>query len=205
MNDLTPSYLKEPVPDPRTHLFGPRSTNVLPPIPCRNDRFKNSFYPDAERLWNCVGVDFRSITKTSVFKSSYLKIIRPPKKDIFGINDPEGVKHLFQLRVELSPLKAHRKRHGFSDVDDHNCLCGNGVEDSFHFLLLCPFFTVHRTKLVADVSQVVDGFDNLSSRDKLSCLLYGINGLSDTLNRSILYGTITFISNSDRFNRNRVA
>ena len=30
MNNLTPLYLKEPVPDPHIHLFGPRSTNASP-------------------------------------------------------------------------------------------------------------------------------------------------------------------------------
>ena len=47
MNNLTPPYLKEPIPDPLLHLFGPRSTNVLPSILCKNQRFKDSFYPDA--------------------------------------------------------------------------------------------------------------------------------------------------------------
>ena len=80
MNNLTPAYLMEPVPDPQTHLFGPRSTNVLPPIPCRTDRFMNSFYPDAVLKWNSIGVEFRSITKLSDFKIAVLDLIRPKKK-----------------------------------------------------------------------------------------------------------------------------
>ena len=82
MNGLTPSYLLEPVPDPLTHLFGSRSTNVLPCIPCRNDRYKNSFYPDAVEKWNSVGVELRSVVKLSAFKSSILEMIRPPGRDI---------------------------------------------------------------------------------------------------------------------------
>ena len=201
MNDLTPSYLREPVPDPQIHLFGPRSTNVLPPIPCRNDRFKNSFYPDAVRMWNNVGVEFRSIPKLSDFKSSYLEIISPLKRDIFGIHDPDGVGRLFQLRVGLSPLRAHRKRHGFKDADDDTCTCGSGAEDSFHFLLSCPFFSNYRTDFLGGVSRVVDSFPGMSGGEKLSCLLYGLNGLSDALNRDILCGTMKFISDSGRFNR----
>ena len=92
MNNLTPQYLREPVPDPRMHLFGPRSTNVLPPIPCKTDRFKSSFYPDSVEKWNDVGVEFRSIAKLSDFKSSYVHLIRPIKKDIFNVHNPDGIK-----------------------------------------------------------------------------------------------------------------
>ena len=80
MNNLTPKYLKEPIPDPHSHLFGPRSTNVIPPIYCRNDRYKRSFYPDAIDKWNNIGVECRSIEKISDFKVSIVDIIRPPKK-----------------------------------------------------------------------------------------------------------------------------
>ena len=151
MNNLTPPYLKEP--DPQTHLFGPRSTNVLPPIPCKNDRYKNSFYPDAVEKWNNIGVEFRSIVKLSDFKSSVLEIIRPPKKDIFDIHNPDGINRIFQLRVGLSPLKAHKKAHNFQDTLNNICLCGNGVEDTEHYLLLCPFFTDARNILFDNVAR----------------------------------------------------
>ena len=136
MNNLTPSYLRDPVPDPQIHLFGPRSTNVLPAIPYRNDRFKSSFYLDAVDKWNNVGVEFRSIAKLSDFKFSYLEIIRPPKTDIFNVHNPYGIERIFQLRVGLSPLKAHKKSHGFGDVESDICLCGDGAEDSIHFYAL---------------------------------------------------------------------
>ena len=61
MHDLTPPYLKEPVPEPRRLLFGSRSTNVLPLIPCKTDQYSNSIYPDAVRSWNKIGVELRSL------------------------------------------------------------------------------------------------------------------------------------------------
>ena len=48
-NDLTPLYLKEAIPQPRTFLYGQRRENVLHEIPCRTTRFVNSFYPDTTR------------------------------------------------------------------------------------------------------------------------------------------------------------
>ena len=45
-NDLTPLYLKEAIPQPRTFLYAQRRENALHKIPCRTTRFFNSFYPD---------------------------------------------------------------------------------------------------------------------------------------------------------------
>ena len=204
MNNLTPQYLREPVPDPQMHLFGPRSTNVLPPIPCKTDRFKSSFYPDSVEKWNDVGVEFRSIAKLSDFKSSYVQLIRPIKKDIFNVHNPDGIKRIFQLRVGLSPLRAHKKSHNFGDTESGVCLCGGGAEDTMHFLLVCPFFSSFRTSLFDNISKILVHFVNLSKKDQLACLLYGYNGLSDSQNSEILSETIDFIFKSQRFDQERI-
>ena len=51
----------KPVLEPMRLLFGSRSTNVLPLIPCKTDRYSNYFYPDAVKSWNKIGVEPRSI------------------------------------------------------------------------------------------------------------------------------------------------
>ena len=104
-NDLIPSYLKEPIPQPRMFLYGQRRENVLHEIPCRTSRFLNSFYPDTIRSLNNIGYEFRNCSNLSKFKSKLLNLTRPPKKSIFDIHDPCGIKLLFQLRVGLSPLR----------------------------------------------------------------------------------------------------
>ena len=130
-NDLTPSYLKEPIPQPRTFLYGQRRENVLHEIPCRTSRFLNSFYPDTIRSWNNIGFEFRNSSSLSKFKSKLLSLIRPTQKSIFSIHDPCGIKLLFQLRVGLSPLKGHKKNHNFSDTPSAIC-------DTIHFFI-CNF------------------------------------------------------------------
>ena len=94
-------------------LYGQRRENVLHEIPCRTSRFLNSFYTDTIRSWNNIGYEFRNCSSLSKFKSKSLNLIRPPKKSIFGIHEPCGIKLLFQLRVGLSPLKGHKKNHNF--------------------------------------------------------------------------------------------
>ena len=42
-NNLTPLYLKDPIPSIRTHLFGSRSENVLNELRCKSKRYSNSF------------------------------------------------------------------------------------------------------------------------------------------------------------------
>ncbi len=138
--------------------------------------------------------------KLSNFKSSYIKLIRPAKKDIFNIHNPDGMKRIYQLRVGLSPFKAHKKSHNFSDTDNDTCLCGNGAEDTMHFLLSCSHFTFYRTSLFSKISQIVINFPILSREDQVACLLYGFHGLSDILNTQILNETIDFIVKSQRFN-----
>ena len=201
MNNLTPKYLAEPIPNPHSHLFGPRSTNVIPPIYCRNDRYKCSFYPDAIDKWNNIGVEIRSIEKISDFKASIVDIIRPPKKDIFNVHNPDGSKLIFQLRVGLSPLRAHKVAHNFQDTPSNICLCGTGIEDTAHFLIVCPFFANKRNKLFTEITAVHQDFENLSTTEKVNALLYGINGLNDIQNTNILNATIVFLLESGRFDR----
>ena len=45
VHELTPPYLKTPIPLQRSHLFGSRRTNILYPIFCRSERYQNSFFP----------------------------------------------------------------------------------------------------------------------------------------------------------------
>ena len=51
-NNLTPSYLKDPIPPIRVHLFGIRSENVLNEIRCKTKSYSNSFYPESIKWWN---------------------------------------------------------------------------------------------------------------------------------------------------------
>ena len=114
-NGFTPTYLKTPVPCPRNHLFGTRNENDLHSIKCRTNAYLHSFYPHSVKIWNEIGPTLRQVPSLSIFKSNVLKLIRPQKKNVFNIHDPEGTKRLFQLRVGLSPLRYHKKRHNFKD------------------------------------------------------------------------------------------
>ena len=68
------------------------------------------------KIWNEIGPALRQAPSLIIFKSNTLKLIRPEKKNVFIIHEPKGIKRLFQLRVGVSPLRHHKKRHNFKMV-----------------------------------------------------------------------------------------
>ena len=62
-NDLTPNYLKIPVPPTRSHLYGLRSDNVLNFIKCRTNPYSNTFCPHSVKIWNEIGPAFRFLNQ----------------------------------------------------------------------------------------------------------------------------------------------
>ena len=196
-NNLTPQYLKNIL--PTTCHNSRRNDKEFREIICHTLRYKNSFFPDAVKSWNNVSADFRNSNSLVIFKNKIFSLIRPSPKSFFGIHDPAGLKLLFQLRVGLSQLKYHKKRHNFADTTNDTCECTLGTEDTSHFLFHCPFHSTPREILIQTVS-------NILNRNNLHHLIYhadtylfGNHVLNLIENKSILSATIAFIKESERF------
>ena len=161
----------------------------------------NSFYSDAVRSWNDIGTNLRNAKTLSVFKEELLKIIRPTKKDIFNIHDC-GLKWIFQLRVGLSHLRAHKTRHKFIDTPSDLCHCLKSSETTEHFLLECSLFDAHRRDLINLLENIsFTRMENISPKDKVQLLLYGHESFNPHENRTLLNTTINFIRKSGRFSQ----
>ena len=95
--------------------------------------------------------------RTEKFKSSFysnlLSIVRFPAKSVFGIHDPIGLPYLTQFRVGLSKLDFHK--HNFRDTIKPMCPANDGIEDTEHFLLLCPSFDLQRRALLAGIVELL--------------------------------------------------
>ena len=202
MNNLTPDYLRHPIPLLRGH-YGFRSANILHALPWRNARFQNSFYPDSIKSWNNLGPELTGAKSLSIFKTSILKLIKPVKKDIFNIHNRKGIGWIFQLRVGLSPLNSHKKKHNFADTRVDTCLCTMNAESTQHFLLECPFYSAHRKELLETVNPILflNDLENISDDKKVHLFLYGHKKLNFIENRTVLKAIIKFISKSSRFSR----
>ena len=158
-------------------------------LKARTEKFKASFYPNCLSEWNKLEPELRHAPSVAVFKKKLLSIIRPPAKSVFGIHDPKGLSYLTQLRIGLSKLNFHKFKHNFRDTVNPMCPTSDGIEDTEHFLLLCPSFDVQRQDLLAEIARLLQPVIQIAdlSNDALTqLLLYGDHDLSNNLNRSIL-------------------
>ena len=197
IDDKTPSYLKNKLPPTRL----PFLLNVFRDIKCRTDRHKNSFFPDAISSWNEIITHFEHFPTCYVLKKHLSSLFRPKSKPIFGLHDPEGLRHLFQLRLGLSHLRSHKKNHNFVDTPSNICLCKQGTEDTYHFLLSCQFYRNYRTALVSTVSDILQKNGVALAANELLVYLYGHPSLNDSENRIILQSTIKYINETGRFSK----
>ena len=200
MNNLTPEYLKVPIPPLHGHLFGCRSTNVIRPISCRTERYQNSFFPNGVTSWNDIGPELRGSKSLSAFKKNILNIIRPKKRSVFDIHDPNGIRWIFLLRVGLSPLKSHKKAHNFLDTPTDKCTC-NQAETTSHFLLKCIKYENQRLILFQQLNQtrLANEMPAFKESEMTQVLLYGHEIFNYHENQTILNGTINFIRSTARF------
>ena len=159
----------------------------------------NSFFPDAIASWNIILTHFDNIPSIDILKNHIISLIRPKAKSIFGIHDPLGLRYLLQLRVNLSSLRGHKRRHNFFDTPSDNCHCNQGVEDTSHFLFSCPSYATQRATLAASVIEILqkNNLNHLGNQSQL--YLYGHRSINYTDNRNILLSTIKYIKDTQRF------
>ena len=129
-----------------------------------------------------------------------MRLIRPPKRSLFGFYDTEGVRLLTCLRVEFSDLREHKFRNN-CQCSSPMCFCQTGIETTNTFS--CTAHTGHGSHLrdlLDRISNVVDvDPKNLSSTDLCTLLLNGNScSLVDT-NHHSPESTIFFVKSTSRF------
>ena len=100
ISDKTPSYLKNKLPRQRTPLYIHKNRNTFHEIRCKSFRYMNSFFPDATTSWNMLSHILKTFHLLINLKIiSYISLVRPKGRYIFGIHDPLGLRYQFQLGV----------------------------------------------------------------------------------------------------------
>ena len=195
VNNITPSYMAEPIPPLQQSHYTLRNPDVIGRIRARTEKFRSSFHPSCLTEWNELDPEIRLAPSVTVFKKKLLSIIRPPVKSVFGIHDPMGLSRLTQFRVDLSKLNLHKFRHNFKDTVNPMFPTNDGVEDTEHFLLLCPSFAVQRQNLLAQILPLLRplGYANFSNEVLAQILSYGDENLPNDVNRNILELTLKFM------------
>ena len=109
------------------------------------------------------------------------------------------MKWLFQLRVRLSPLYAHKLNHNFSDTPCDECGACKLTEDLEDFFLHCIRFTESRNTLLNSLLTLNVNFDQLNPLNKVKLLLHGDTSFSDAINKLVLISTLKFLRDCERF------
>ena len=198
-NKKTPSYLKDKLPKNCRPLFGGEDRPFFHGFICRTNRYMKSFFPDAITSWNIIMEHFGNTPSFNKLKDHLISLFRPNTKSIFGIHDPLGIRYLFQLRVSLSPLRSHKRRHNFNDISSDICHCNQGIEDTGHFLFLFPSYATQRATLKTSVNEILQKKNLNHLENQLQLYLYGQDSISYTDNRNILFSTIKYIKDTQRF------
>ena len=194
-----PPYLYKHIPLQTAHLYRNRHSNVFHDIKCRTSKYMQSFFPDCVKAWNKIDDEIRNSDSLGIFKERLFTLIRPMKRSIFNIHDPTGIRHIFNLRLGLSPLKYHKYRHNFQDEQSGLCDCNQANEDSYHFVLKCTRFTIERNILLNQVRPILRARDIIQHIDTLDLYLYGLKQLSEIDNQKIIIATIKYIKQTGRF------
>ena len=198
-NNTTPSYLKDKLPPNRRPLYRSTNSHTFHGIRCKTSRYMNSFLPDAINSWNNIITNFQNNPTFTSLKAHILSLIRPKIKSTFGVHDPLGLPYLFQLRVNLSPLRSHKRHHNFADTPSEICECDQGVECTRHFIFECPRYANHRATLAVSVIDILQRNNLNHLGNQLELYLYGHPSLNLVDNRQILLSTIKYIKDTKRF------
>ena len=87
----------------------------------RTDCFKYSFFSNSLSEWSQLAPEIQNLGPIVVFKSKLLSFIRPSKRSIFNVNNPEGVKYLTRLHLRFNHLNERKFRLGFLDTSNPLC------------------------------------------------------------------------------------
>ena len=197
MSTQYPKYLFDIIPS--SESFYDTCKKQRPFFNCRTDCFKYCFFPNSLSERSQHASEIQNSESIATFKSKLLSFIRPSKRSIFNVNDPEGVKYLTRLRLRFSHLNEHKFRHGFLDTLNPLCNRSLEVEDNEHFFLRCLNFENAQRSLFINISSINSSFKNFPSHLKVGLLLYGDSKLSAIDNNLILKASIKYIMTTNRF------
>ena len=135
----------------------------------------------------------KMLREENVFTFPQLRKSLGPKRPIL-FNSTESRSQ----QAKLSQIQAQ-----FRDTTNPMCATNDGIEDTEHFLLLCPCFDVHRRDLLAGIFALLRPLEyvDLANECLLQLLLYGNKDFPDSVNRHILELTLNFIHNNGRFDQ----
>ena len=101
--------------------------------------------------------------------------------------------------MSLSPSRSHKGCRNFVDTPSDICHCDQGIENTHHFLFICPTYVTQRATLVTGVNEILlkNNLDHLENQSQL--YLYGHDSISYADNSNIRISTLKYIKETRRF------
>ena len=201
-NNSVPAYINNITPNTRMQdtvreLRSTRNETVTEP-PAHTHGYRRSFIPSTAKLWNKMSSDLRQTAANSVrFKKHLMRAMAPkPANPYFSIGSRRGNILHTRLRLNSSNLQAHLYAQG--KADSPSCSCGYPREDTQHFFLTCPLYTLPRITLFEKLSNIPSlDFSNLSRVQKIKCIIKGPDGNTPT-RKTIAIATQCFLFDTQR-------
>ena len=199
LNTKFPNYLYEVVEKQIPTNVRQRDRGELMEIFANTSNLKLSFFPSTIRDWNSLEDDIKYSNSKLIFKNRLINKIRPKKRTYYGLSENDKVKYLTILRMDLSPLRAHKFLNNFNDTSDEYCIACGTLEDTKHFLLHCDSYRLSRTILMQRISSIVKmNILTLSDNKIKDIFLYGSSSYDYDTNTKILKEVTSFIAGTKR-------
>ena len=171
----------------------------------KKTKYRASFFLSAIVDWNGLSVDLVRVDSLNKLKK-YLneKFIIDDRVLFYNTIVGKGTKLLTQIRLGLSPLKAHLFAYNIGENPFCQC-CLTHIETSIHYLFECVKFTNERVTYLEALSCHLTNANhptpvNLWNLHDLADLcLKGSNKLDSSTNFLILNATTEFLLSSHRF------
>ena len=140
---MSPKHLSYIIPS-TNRRYSSRNANNIPLVRANTNYFMNIFFPSTITEWNKLDLSMRKSTSLNIFKSRLLRFVRPLENSWSTCHNPIGIKYLTRIRHGFSHLRYHKFKHGFLDAIDPLCSCSTGIENTVHYFLHCPNFSLAR-------------------------------------------------------------
>ena len=193
-NNLTPRYLKTPLPAPHPNRYNLRHNNNFPTIHTRLTCVRESFYPSVLREWNLLTNDTVNLPTLPQFKAySKNKVPKPKLYSKLCIGKPGA--WLTRIRMGLSALNAQRFTYNF--IDSPICeQCNQSAETPQHYFLACQSYVAARQTLL-DTLRLDHNINIFDQQHLLNTIL---NGTSNTIINTGLYNAVCeYMTTTNRF------
>jgi len=192
INGASPEYLTEHIPQhvgDRVPTYGLRNRSNITPFFTRTERFRNSFFPRAVRLWNSLDLSIRNSPSYKSFKAKLMPTNPNSCAELYYWGDRQlNIQHA-RLRMGCSILNEHLfKNHVLQSAA---CDCGALSESACHYFFECLHHTRPRAVLLDTIIQYC--------QPTLKFLLFGNPDLTLDENKNIFSAVHTFIDQTGRF------